>query len=60
MTSPKLRLVDRAYQGRNRILPTALMNPRLAQSIADAAWYQFRQGIEYFGTVFGVVTVAVL
>nr|WP_283761410.1 transposase [Roseofilum halophilum] len=31
----------------------------LAKSISDAAWYQFRQWIEYFGRVFGVVTVAV-
>lgn len=34
-------------------------NHCLAKSISDAAWYQFRQWIEYFGKVFGVVTVAV-
>jgi putative transposase len=34
-------------------------NHHLAKSISDAAWTQFRQWVEYFGKVFGVVTVAV-
>ena len=34
-------------------------NRRLAKSISDAAWTAFRQWLEYFGKVFGVVTVAV-
>lgn len=34
-------------------------NRRLAKSISDAAWTTFRQWLEYFGKVFGVVTVAV-
>jgi len=34
-------------------------NRHLAKSISDAAWTQFRQWVEYFGKVFGVVTVAV-
>ena len=34
-------------------------NHCIAKSISDAAWYQFRQWVEYFGKVFGVVTVAV-
>lgn len=34
-------------------------NRHLAKSIHDAAWTQFRSWIEYFGKVFGVVTVAV-
>jgi len=34
-------------------------NHNLAKSISDAAWYQFQQWVEYFGKVFGVVTVAV-
>jgi len=34
-------------------------NHCLAKSISDVAWYQFRQWVEYFGKVFGVVTVAV-
>jgi putative transposase len=34
-------------------------NRHLAKSISDAAWTQFRQWVEYFGRVFGVVTVAV-
>ncbi|WP_448526126.1 hypothetical protein [Parathermosynechococcus lividus] len=32
---------------------------QVAKSIVDAAWYQFRQWLDYFGIVFGVVTVAV-
>jgi putative transposase len=34
-------------------------NRRLSKSIHEAAWTQFRQWVEYFGKVFGVVTVAV-
>jgi putative transposase len=34
-------------------------NRHLAKSISDAAWTQFRQWVEYFGKVFGVVTIAV-
>ncbi|HBL11977.1 MAG TPA: transposase [Cyanobacteria bacterium UBA11162] len=34
-------------------------NRRLSKSISDAAWSMFRQWLEYFGKVFGVVTVAV-
>lgn len=34
-------------------------NRKLAKSISDAAWANFRQWLEYFGKVFGVVTVAV-
>jgi putative transposase len=34
-------------------------NKRLSKSISDAAWSAFRGGLEYFGKVFGVVTVAV-
>ena len=34
-------------------------NRHLALGISDAAWTTFRQWIEYFGKVFGVVTVAV-
>jgi len=34
-------------------------NHHLAKSIVDASWSLFRQWVEYFGKVFGVVTVAV-
>jgi putative transposase len=34
-------------------------NHHLAKSIYDASWSLFRQWVEYFGKVFGVVTVAV-
>ena len=34
-------------------------NHCLAKSINDAGWYQFRKWLEYFGTKFGRVTVAV-
>ncbi len=34
-------------------------NHCLAKSINDASWYQFRVWMEYFGKVFGKVTVAV-
>ncbi|MGV0025762.1 RNA-guided endonuclease InsQ/TnpB family protein [Phormidesmis priestleyi] len=35
-------------------------NHCLAKSINDASWYQFRVWLEYFGKVFGKITVAVL
>jgi len=35
-------------------------NRHLSKSISDAAWTQFRSWVEYYGKVFGVVTVAVL
>jgi putative transposase len=34
-------------------------NHKLAKSISDASWSMFRDWIEYFGSVFGKVTVAV-
>ncbi|NJP11112.1 MAG: transposase [Leptolyngbyaceae cyanobacterium RU_5_1] len=34
-------------------------NHWLAKSINDASWYQFRVWLEYFGKVFGKITVAV-
>ncbi|MBD2578531.1 RNA-guided endonuclease TnpB family protein [Oscillatoria sp. FACHB-1406] len=34
-------------------------NHKLAKSINDASWSMFRQWVEYFGKVFGKVTVAV-
>ncbi|NEO97974.1 MAG: IS200/IS605 family element transposase accessory protein TnpB [Symploca sp. SIO2E9] len=34
-------------------------NTKLSKSISDAAWSAFRDWLEYFGKVFGVVTVAV-
>ena len=34
-------------------------NHRLAKSISDASWYQFRSWLEYFGKVYGRITVPV-
>jgi putative transposase len=34
-------------------------NHHLAKSISDASWSLFRQWVEYFGKVFGVITIAV-
>lgn len=34
-------------------------NHCLAKSIGDASWYQFRVWLEYFGKVFGKITIAV-
>jgi putative transposase len=34
-------------------------NHKLAKSISDASWSMFRDWVEYFGNVFGKVTVAV-
>jgi putative transposase len=34
-------------------------NHKLAKSISDASWSMFRQWVEYFGKVFGKVTIAV-
>ena len=35
-------------------------NHCLAKSINDAGWYQFRLWLEYFGKVFGKMTIAVV
>jgi putative transposase len=35
-------------------------NRKLAKSISDASWYQFRVWIEYFGRIFGRTTIAVV
>lgn len=34
-------------------------NHKLAKSINDAGWYQFRKWVEYFGIKFGKITIAV-
>ncbi len=34
-------------------------NHCLAKSINDAAWYKFREWLEYFGTIYGVKVIAV-
>ncbi|MEH2411559.1 RNA-guided endonuclease InsQ/TnpB family protein [Nostoc sp.] len=39
--------------------PVRVKNHHLAKSIHDAAWGDFRRWVEYFGKVYGVVTVAV-
>jgi putative transposase len=35
-------------------------NHCLAKSINDAGWYQFRLWLEYFGKIFGKITIAVV
>ncbi|GAX38138.1 RNA-guided endonuclease InsQ/TnpB family protein [Nodularia sp. NIES-3585] len=34
-------------------------NHKLAKSISDASWYQFRCWLEYFGQLYGKITIAV-
>jgi putative transposase len=46
-----------AYEDLN--VRNMVKNHHLAKSISDASWSLFRQWIEYFGKVFGVVTIAV-
>ncbi|HEY9853561.1 MAG TPA: transposase [Leptolyngbyaceae cyanobacterium] len=46
-----------AYE--NLRVKNLVKNHCLAKSINDAGWYQFRKWLEYFGTKFGRVTVAV-
>jgi putative transposase len=36
-----------------------IKNHCLAKSISDAAWYRFREWLEYFGLVYGVPVIAV-
>jgi putative transposase len=36
-----------------------VQNHCLAKSISDAAWYRFREWLEYFGVVYGVPVIAV-
>ncbi|HAX76941.1 MAG TPA: transposase [Cyanobacteria bacterium UBA11372] len=36
-----------------------LKNHCLAKSISDAAWYRFREWLEYFGIIYGVPVIAV-
>lgn len=40
-------------------VPNMVKNHKLAKSIIDASWSMFRDWVEYFGKVFGKVTVAV-
>lgn len=40
-------------------IPNLLKNHCLAKSISDASWYQFRIWLEYFGKVFGKITIPV-
>ncbi|GFE70162.1 RNA-guided endonuclease TnpB family protein [Chroococcus sp. FPU101] len=40
-------------------IKSLVKNHCLAKSINDAAWYQFREWVEYFGVKFGKITIAV-
>ncbi len=46
-----------AYE--NLRIKNMLRNSKLAKSISDAGWYQFRSWLEYFGKKFGKITIAV-
>jgi putative transposase len=46
-----------AYENLN--VSNMVKNHCLAKSISDASWYQFRVFLEYFGKVFGRITIAV-
>jgi putative transposase len=46
-----------AYE--NLRIKNLVKNHCLAKSINDAGWYQFRKWLEFFGTKFGKITVAV-
>ncbi|MBD2512793.1 transposase [Nostoc muscorum FACHB-395] len=43
----------------NLSVSNLVRNHCLAKSISDASWYQFRVFLEYFGKVFGRITIAV-
>jgi putative transposase len=43
----------------NLKIKNMVKNHCLAKSINDAGWYQFRTWLEYFGKVFGKITIAV-
>ena len=43
----------------NLSVSNLVKNHCLAKSISDASWYQFRVFLEYFGKVFGRITIAV-
>jgi putative transposase len=43
----------------NLSVSNMVKNHCLAKSISDASWYQFRIFLEYFGKVFGRITIAV-
>ncbi|NEO01151.1 MAG: IS200/IS605 family element transposase accessory protein TnpB [Moorea sp. SIO3I7] len=43
----------------NLRIKNLVKNHKLAKSINDAAWYKFREWLEYFGRVYGVPVIAV-
>ncbi|NEO99382.1 MAG: transposase [Symploca sp. SIO2E9] len=47
------------YGSRDLKVRNMVKNHKLAKSISDASWTQFRTWLEYFGKVFGTVTVAI-
>jgi putative transposase len=55
-----LRLkTEQPNQGHGDRISNLVKNHCLAKSISDASWYQFRVFLEYFGRVFGRITIAV-
>jgi putative transposase len=47
-----------AYE--NLRIKNMVRNHCLAKSVNDASWYQFRTWLEYYGKVFGKITIAVI
>ncbi len=43
----------------NLTVRNMVRNHCLAKSINDAAWYKFREWLEYFGTIYGVKVIAI-
>ena len=55
--TPSLTLIVVVYEDLR--VSNMIKNHCLAKSISDASWYQFRVFLEYFGKVFGRITIAV-
>ena len=65
LTSRVCKLAQRVIQSNDLVaienlkVRNMIKNHCLAKSIFDAAWYRFREWLEYFGVVYGVPVIAV-